>query len=346
MTHPYYAAQNAKPPQRWKLYAPFIGFAGLVVLYTIYWFYAAGEVKAEARAWIAEQEGYGFTITHDKLSVGGYPFRLNLIAEAPSITAPEAEGGWSARYDRLSATAMPYNFNHWILAFIGEGQVRTGEHQLDLAAERARLSFISRKGQFRELGVELIDLQITLSEDANFPIKALERFELTSEIDNEDGLQTRMELHGLSLTGKGEGPSLMASLGERIEMARFDSRITQSQYLLDEANPESWRAHEGRLNLALLQVEWGDVRFGAQGDLTLDETARPEGRLSVLIEDPNAITDALVDARMLSRDQGDALRLAALMAPRREGGIALPFRLQNGALFLGPARLGEVDPLY
>ncbi|WP_019961076.1 DUF2125 domain-containing protein [Woodsholea maritima] len=345
MTHPYYAAQNAKPPQRWKLYAPFIGFAVLVLLYTVYWFYAASEVKAEARAWIVEQEGYGYTITHDKLTVGGYPFRLNLIAEAPSITAPQAEGGWSARYDRLSATAMPYNFNHWILAFIGEGEVRTSEHQLGLAAERARLSFISRKGRFHELGVELIDLHITPSENANFPIKALEQFELTSAVDNEDGLQTRLALQGLTLQGQND-PSLITSLGERIEMARFDSRITHSQYLLDEANPESWRAHEGRLNLALLQVEWGNVRFGAQGDLALDDTARPEGRLSVLIEDPNAITDALVEARMLSRDQGDALRLAALMAPRREGGIALPFRLQNGALFLGPARLGDVDPLY
>jgi len=39
---------------------------------------------------------------------------------------------------------------------------------------------------------------------------------------------------------------------------------------------------------------------------------------------------------------GFALRLFALMAPRRDTGIALPFRLQDGGLFLGPARIGDI----
>ena len=121
--------------------------------------------------------------------------------------------------------------------------------------------------------------------------------------------------------------------------------MTEWSALAADGDAGLWARAGGRVIVRGAQLVWGPARLEGDGDLTLDNQARPDGRLSVTLFEPEALVDALVAGGLVSSDQGEALRLAALMAPRRDGGVALPFRLQNGGVFLGPARLADAPAL-
>lgn len=115
--------------------------------------------------------------------------------------------------------------------------------------------------------------------------------------------------------------------------------------LASGGDPVAWTRAGGAMAISRAQLVWGPADVSGAGDVSLDALLRPVGRLSVVVTDPETLIGALVEAGLVHDEQGDALRLAAMMAPRRDTGIALPFRFQDGGLFLGPARIGSVGAL-
>ena len=51
---------------------------------------------------------------------------------------------------------------------------------------------------------------------------------------------------------------------------------------------------------------------------------------------------ALVGAGLIPQENEEALRLAAMMAPRGPEGVSLGFRLRDGGVYLGPVRIGRL----
>ena len=109
------------------------------------------------------------------------------------------------------------------------------------------------------------------------------------------------------------------------------------------ANAFAWRDSGGALRIVESELEWGPAHITGTGDFTIDSRARPDGRLSLRITDPDALADALVEAGIVPAENQDALRLAAMMAPRGPDGVSLPLRIHEGGIYLGPVRLGSLD---
>jgi len=339
-------SREGGPPARWKLIAPFLVLAVLVAGYTAYWMYAAGEVRRWAVNWIAEQEADGYEIAHGRMRVSGYPLRFTLDVVDPEIEAPASEGGWMAQFDRLSASAMPWNFNHWIVSIGGPLMlaVETGQgpglYRGD--AESAQLSLSTSSSGTQRIGIELESLVLDAIEGPQPAITALERFVLSGDLDDEDRMAARLDAEGVSFARALVDAELGEVFGTNTDLARFDGAITQWSALARSGDAAAWARAGGALTIGRSQLNWGPARLGGTGELTLDRTLRPAGRLSVVISDPDTLVEAMVEAGLVQTGQGDALRLAAMMAPRREGGIALPLRFQDGGIFLGPARIGSV----
>jgi len=146
---------QSRPKARYLL-IPFAVLIAALAIHGAYWTYASGQIKARAEGWIAAQEAAGYEIAHDGLSVGGYPFRFSLRAQAPRIAAPEAEGGWRASVERLAATAQFYDLNHWIITPDGqavlEAMTEAGPARWAVTAEAARLSVAGSGGATTRLG--------------------------------------------------------------------------------------------------------------------------------------------------------------------------------------------------
>ncbi len=334
------AARSDRAPSRTALFIPFAALLGAVVLHAVYWTYAAREIEQRALAWIEVQEAAGYTVEHQGVRVRGYPFRFALQADAPRLTAPASEGGWTAGVERLAASAQFYDLNHWIITPDGEGEILADGHAYQLAAERARLSFRARDGATHRLGASIDGLVVTGPEDQPPAVRAVDELAVSGFLGEDDQLALRVQLTGVTL-GEVAAPGVSAEFGDEISLARMDLVVSQWSALARVADPEEWRRADGELIVNQAQLIWGPAELSGDGQIGLDAALLPEGRLSVVVTDPETLITALEGAGLVYDEQGDALRLAAIMAPRREGGIALPFRLRDGGVFLGPARIGD-----
>lgn len=347
INHPYY---NPPPkPKRMRLILPFVIFGVLLALYTAYWVFASSQIKSFAEQWIVAQEEAGYEIETGRIGVGGYPFRFSLDVRSPDISTPLEDGGWQARFDRFKASAMPWNFSHWIMDFKGPIEVSSSQDGVpglyEITTEKARMSISSASGSTQRIGIEFGPTQILAIEGPEPGITGFESFALAGILQDDDVLLASVETSGIVLKSGQLETSIENSFGRTADLIRFDGRITSWSALASEGDIAQWARNGGGLFINGSELAWGPALIAGQGELTLDIERRPIGRLSVIIGDPESLVEALVSAELVESGQGDALRLAAMMAPRREGGIALPLRLQEGGIFLGPARVGSVGSL-
>ncbi|MFW6413168.1 MAG: DUF2125 domain-containing protein [Oceanicaulis sp.] len=331
---------------RAKLYAPFAALALVLVVHAVYWIVVAGNIEDRARAWVAAQERAGYEIGHAGLRVGGYPFRFTLRAAEPRIVAPDAEGGWSVDLERLAVSAQFYNLSHWIATLGGPARLSTeigGEPAIYiLNAAAARVSLAGDDGATTRIGAEFDDLVIGAEAGPAPALSAAGSLVLTGRLDPADRFDFRLQSEEVLFAAATVSDDVERAFGRTADLFRMDGALTEWSALAAAGDPYVWTGEGGALIVNAAQLVWGPADLNGAGEITLDPQMRPAGRLSLIVTDPDTLIGALVEGGLVYDEQGEALRLFALMAPRRDTGIALPFRLQDGGLFLGPARIGSV----
>ncbi|MEO1038401.1 MAG: DUF2125 domain-containing protein [Pseudomonadota bacterium] len=342
-------SQPRSRPRRRALYAPFALLLIVLVAYTAYWLYAASQIQASMESWIAQNRASGYEIEHQGVRVIGYPLRFDARVAEPRIAAPADEGGWRFEAPELAAGALPYDLNRWIVAVRSPARIslsvdgRPAAYALNAAA--ARMSIAVRDGRTQRIGAEVDALTIETLQGPASSIERLEQLRMTGGAGPDDEMIIRAEASGLGLAAGSVSADVNDAFGLQAELLRLDAAISQWNVLAAEGDAGRWAEAGGRLVVRRAQMLWGPARLEGDGDLSLDAQARVDGRLSLILSDPDALVNALVAGRLISPEQGEALRIAAMMAPRREDGVALPFRLQGGGLFLGPARIGDAPTL-
>ena len=332
---------------RSRLLWPIGGIILVLALYSAYWVFASFRLRAEIGDWMAMQESAGYAIEHDGLHVGGFPYRFRIRFDAPHITAPLSDGGWDAHFASVNANAVPYDLSHWILSFGGpvllDEYVEPGS-ALELNADDARISLVyNRTGETERVGAEFRNLEITTHAGTPPGVRSVGQILMSGQVEDSDQLRLRIELHDVT-AGDGildEGVAL--AFGTTASLARIDLEVTQWAALARGADALAWRDAGGLLNIAESQLDWGPVHVTGTGDFTLDSQARPDGRLSLRITDPDTLADALVESGIVPQENERYLRYAAMMAPRGPEGVSLPFRIREGDIYLGPVRIGTID---
>lgn len=326
---------------------PIIGVFVLLALYTAYWFHAKGVIEREALVWIARQETAGYVIEQDRIHVTGFPYRFQVELTAPRVHAPASDGDWYARMDMLKAHALPYDFSHWIIEFDGPLWLESGSQPgrvIEVNAELALVSLVSDSaGETRRIGAEINNLNISAQDGDQPGLQSVDSLLLSGIVGDDDTLRVRFEARGLSASTTAFTPDILRAFGQRADLARLDLSVTQWASLARDANASAWSRAGGQLEVAESALEWGPAHLSGVGDFTLDHMARPDGRLSLHVTDPDALADALLQARLVPAENEQGLRIAAMMAPRGPDGVALPFRIYDGGFYLGPVRLGNLD---
>tara|TARA_R110000868_G_scaffold177224_3_gene415567 strand:- start:7096 stop:8094 length:999 start_codon:yes stop_codon:yes gene_type:complete len=326
---------------------PVIGVFALLVLYTGYWLHAKSTIESQVSVWIARQESAGYVIDRERIRVTGYPYRFQVEMTAPQFRAPETDGGWFARMDMLKAHALFYDFQHWIIEFDGPLWFEYGPAPmtaLEVDAELALVSLVSNsRGETIRIGAELDNFQITARAGDAPDIQSIDKLLLSGIVGEDDTLRVRFEASGVSTSPSAFTPDVRRAFGDTAELSRLDVSVTHWATLANDADAAAWSRAGGRLHIAESTLEWGPAHLSGVGEFTLDQTAQLDGRLSLHITDPDALADALVQAKLVPAENEQALRLAAMMAPRGPDGVALPFRVRDGGVYLGPVRLGDIS---
>ncbi|WP_440958004.1 DUF2125 domain-containing protein [Oceanicaulis sp. LC35] len=338
-----------RPHSRLGLYLPFGALALLIVVHAIYWVMMSGQIRTAAEAWIEDKVEAGYVIDYSTLKVRGYPFRFTIHLSETDVSAPVTEGGWRISLDAAAASAQFYNLDHWIVTLghnaILDTRIDGERSQYALTSEKARFSLITRKGMTSQIGAEINALTIDALSGPEPLIGSIDRFAMNGRMAETGEFISGFEVEGVRFDESQSEEPLPTAFGDTIELFRLDSVLTEFDTLSLAGDPLAWSRAGGSLVIRQTRLDWGPAVLTAAGEVTLDSQVRPAGRLSVVLSDPESLISALEDARLVYDEQGAALRLAAMMAPRRDEGIALPFLMQDGGLFLGPARIGNVNAL-
>jgi hypothetical protein len=142
-------------------------------------------------------------------------------------------------------------------------------------------------------------------------------------------------------------PVAVGPLGDTIDELGFGATVKgaiPSGKLADAV--AAWRDAGGTIELDNLRLKWGALNATATGTIGLDQELQPTGGFSGAIQGYDQILTALVqNGQMRASDAGlarIALTLLAKAGPDGKPEIRTAFTIQNGQMFLGPAKLGRV----
>lgn len=329
---------------RLRFILPFGAIIFVFLLYSAYWVYASTQIRAAVERWVTEQEAAGYEIEREALTVSGYPYRFQVTFRAPRITAPASDGGWHAELASLQAHAVPHDLSHWIVRFGGPAYLNNLNgpgSELELGASDARISLVyNEAGETERVGAELIDFTILTRAGDAPDVQAIGALYLNGIVEADNTLHVRAMAENVVAAPGVLSHDVERAFGETLGMARMEFSVTEWASLARNADAVAWSQAGGQLDITDAALQWGPADLTAVGEFTLDRMARPDGRLSLRVTDPDTLAEALVEARLIPEQNREALRVAAMMAPRGPEGVSLPFRIRDGGVYLGPARLG------
>ncbi|HEY1260906.1 MAG TPA: DUF2125 domain-containing protein [Stellaceae bacterium] len=332
--------------------ATVLGLAALVLLavllggYSAYWLVAAARIKDGVAAWAQAARTRKIEVSWRDLRVGGFPLAFRISLDDAALRDAALSPAPQLHIASLSGTARPWDFSVWRLAapgglsaaLAGRGArpelqftAQTAEGFVALAPPAGARLWLTLQRPRADAGARLeaatADAWIVL------PPKPPQ-----GHIDPSFGLA--LDLHQLHL------PAAIGAFGDGIDELAFGVTIKGALPGGDIVPAVSaWRDSGGTIELDNLHLEWDGIGAAATGTIALDQDLQPIGGFSGAIEGYDRVLTALVRAGTLhARDAGLArlaLAMLAKIGPDGRPQITTSFTIQNGEMFLGPAKLGR-----
>ncbi|MEQ9640096.1 MAG: DUF2125 domain-containing protein [Alphaproteobacteria bacterium] len=321
-----------------------LGIAG----YVGYWFFAADQVRGGIDAWAAEHRARGLEIAYGEPQISGFPWRLIVEIDDPSIAMPlhPAQPRWSA--PRIAAVAQPWNFRQVLIDLAGAHDIgftqRGTRREMSLAVPEGRAGYVADPaGQMQRLSIDLT--QPTLEEPATGLKAQAARVQLHLRPGQSPDVNLELASSAEQLSAQGLGPM---PFGQVIDKLALESKL---RGVIDGPSPDAalaaWRDAGGTVDIDRLLLLWGDLQLETSGTLALDEALRPLGALTARMTGQNAVIDLAVAKGQMSTGAGSAAKAAlGVLAAAGGGVLSVPVRMQDGALFIGPAKVARLSPVF
>lgn len=363
-----------KPRAPFGVFLPAIIVLVAFGLYTTYWFVAATQLRQQIETFAAKADPNEIIVKWQDLGISGFPYRIAVGFDAPEVRAPEAPENWHWQASGLEADFLPYNLRHVVLKVDGEQRLSYSDvrgraplrHLVRAKAEGTWASYVDVKGEpFGRLAID-ID-QLVASHDGD------EFEDLATGTSGERLSAARLQLHlrpadiegitptptrSYDLALQGDDMMIAAAgptkvLGTSITLIAAQARLQdvprKSHTSLVELSRD-WLQQGGRLTVSDLRIKWGPLDLWAQGEVTLDDQARPQGRFDAEITDYAKLLDALVNAGIVRQKDAKLAQLGlgfvSQLQGKTGGRISVPIQLNDGKLFLGPLVVAHLDPVY
>ena len=319
--------------------------AALVVIagaYTVYWFVVAGQIKNSVDAWAQSERADRIDVSWQGVTVRGFPIAFRVELDRAALRDNAVSPSPELNIPIVSGTARPWDFADWRLRAQAGFSV-----ELAGAGERAPVKLTARMAD----GVVSVEpeggwnLWLGLRDAA---IDAANRVRISTV----DGWVFVPRKHtdaalGLALNFRQVHlPIPVEPLGDTIEQLDFDVTVKggfPSGKLAQAA--AAWRDAGGTIELDNLQLSWGGLGAAATGTVALDQDLQLIGGFSGAIQGYDKVLTALVqNGHMRATDAGlarIALTMLAKAGPDGKPEIKTAFTIQNGQMFLGPAKLGR-----
>jgi len=314
--------------------------------YSAVWFVIAGRLEDGVVQWAGSLRAQNLDLSWQTIRVGGFPLALRVTLSEVGLRnlATTAPNG-ALQAPLLSGTARLWNLRVWQLT-ASDGLSATanlaGDAVATLSARAASgsVAIPDDGGATLWLGLTepAADTGVRLAaRDADLWLVLPPH---PPQTHSDPAVGIALDLHALTL------PAVPAPFGAAVDEIALGITVKGA---IPAAPPRqaaaAWSTAGGTLELDHLALRWDTLRVTGSGTLALDPDLQPIGGFSGTIAGYDELLRGLVAAGRLR--PGDArlagFGLAMLAKPGQDGRpeIATSFTIQNGEMYLGPAKLGK-----
>jgi hypothetical protein len=324
-------------------------FALLLVLlgaYTAYWLIIVEQIKSGVIAWAQAERTEKIDVSWERIGVGGFPFACRVSLKTATLHDRRLNPAPELRIPILTGEARPWDFSNWRLdapeglsATLAAGGARP---PVKLSARNVAGVLATGPPATTIIWLHLEDIDAEAGE--TIAVSMADAWVILPakppQVHTEPAIGVAVNLRQLKLA------EVTPILGDTIDELAFALRVKGAVPggRLVQAISE-WRDAGGTIELDNLRVKWGELGSTASGTIALDRELQPIGGFSGAIQGYDQILAALVQSgRMRAAEAGLARLALAMLAkagPDGKPAITTAFTIQNGQMFLGPAKLGK-----
>lgn len=367
--------------RRWMIALPLVLVVVLAAGWSGFWFYAAHQAQATIAAWREREAKAGRHYTCGQQTIGGYPFRIEVYCSKPAVDLPTNDPPLAFKALTAHLAAQVYDPTLLIGEFGGPLDVAiAGRPSLEMHWTLAQSSLRGRPSAPERLAVVLdgatVDRMVAYGPEriANAGHIEVHARLASGTVHDHPVLDLALSLVAAS------APAL-----HPLAAQPFDLDIVAILHGLDDLAPvplpvrlRRWQEAGGRLEITRARLRQGNALAVAAGSLGLDPSGRPQGELQVTaagidqllaplgldqIAPANSAAGRLAPAlgaldllvpglSKVARNHagmGVAAGLALIGRPAELEGrqaVALPLRIADGLIYLGPIKVGQVKSVY
>ncbi len=277
-----------------------------IIAYSATWVYLANRLQTNVEHIIANARSHGYEITHDGMQFTGYPFQLAVVASNPKVEQSDLFKSWIDGDIRFSASLWSPNE---ITSVAG------GEHHivwnypaqpLYLRGQQFKASLFALDPSKFSFAYDSFSLQ-----SAGQPLASAKSAELSVQL-NPEYEKTPKPLFNVAITLQDLSGNFLRDqlLGDTIQKLKIQT--TMSGELRGQSITEMfkmWVASDGSLEVANLELKWGDLNLRAEGTFAMDESLQPLAAFSADVQEVNKMLDTMVKTNFINKK---ASRLAKL----------------------------------
>jgi hypothetical protein len=366
------------PRRRWWVALPLLVVLVLAAAWSGFWFYAAGRTEELLGAWRDREAQAGRTYGCGRQAVGGFPFRFEL-------TCNNASAAFASNDPKVAFTAANFHlaaqvYDPTLLIAEIESPLTiaiAGEAPLLANWTLLQVSLRGRPPAPDRVAMALDGAVVSRSAGGSAEtILRARQIELHSRIAS--GTATERPVLDLAVTlAEFAAPTLHPMTQKPLDVTAVGvlRGLDNLRPLPIPARLRQLQAAGGRLEIRRARLQQGDVTAVAAGSLGLTAGGRLDGEVNLTVAGldrvlpllgidelvpPNSnlapalgaldrLLPGLGQAARNRAGAGLALGLSLIGKPTELEGrnaIALPLRFADGAVYLGPLRVGAVAPLF
>ena len=264
------------------------------------WYFGTQKAEEMALAWLAAEAEAGRVYSCAERAVGGYPFRVSLVCDEPSLALSDAEPRVRATGVAFRAVAQVWNPTHVIFEIDGPVRIETGAPERPGAAIDAKWQLLqgslrAPEGRIRRLDIAVTDLEAkpdpaTLGPGGGMLVEASSAgFHGRSRSGANPGgrdVDVAVDVSDLVVTAAGSQPPAAVDI-------RFVGRLDALPASAPRDLPaflSAWRDNDGGLAVDRMSALQGETELRASGTLTSDGEGYPAGSVTVALAGPDVTT--------------------------------------------------------
>ena len=332
-----------------------------VVLYSVYWFVVAANLKGGIKSWAAEQMVAGIRLHYEGVQISGYPFVFRTILTKPELSlsiipASSDRNEWRWQPPQIIAEMRPWNLSSMKLDVSGSN---------DVGFKRGTVRDV-----YRAVARQFV-ISVVIGDDGlpNISSVTVGDLEVRDKRHNEMVSARRIHFQAGSLFPSGlanetatfdfsadfqdlalpKGFSL--PLGHKIETFHIKLQLLGPlKPPVNRETLEAWRDEGGIIEISALESRYGPLRMVASGTMALDHELQPLAAMSVNLQGYILALDQLRSVGVIGPSEVTIAKLVLGTLSRREvdGGqasVRLPFNIRDRVLRAGGLKLFSIPRL-